>query len=39
MTSSKANKFYRDALNAKENNDDFTRTIGLYGTEQMAAEV
>ncbi len=39
MTSSKANKFYRDALNEKENADKFTRTVWLYGTQQMADEV
>lgn len=39
MLSSKAVKFYRDALNAKENKWDLTRTLGLYGTQAMADEV
>ena len=39
MASSKATKFYRDAMNAKENAGKFTWTLGLYGTEQMAKEV
>lgn len=36
---SSASKFYRDALNKKENEGNFTWTLGLYGTEAMAAEV
>jgi len=39
MASSKATKFYRDAMNAKENAGKFTWTLGLYGTPQMAQEV
>ncbi len=35
----KASKFYRDALNKKENEWDFTWTLGLYGTQAMADEV
>jgi len=34
-----ASKFYRDALNKKENEGNFTWTIGLYGTQAMADEV
>lgn len=34
-----AGKFYRDALDAKEDAGAFTWTIGLYGTQAMADEV
>jgi len=39
MLSSKSVKFYRDALNEKENKGDFTWTLWLYGTQAMADEV
>lgn len=39
MLSSKAVKFYRDALNHKENKWEFTWTLWLYGTQAMADEV
>lgn len=34
-----AAKFYRDALNHKEAQGKFSRTLGLYGTQAMADEV
>ncbi len=38
LLSSKATKFYRDALNTKENEDTFSWTMWLYGTQAMADE-
>ncbi len=39
MMSSKETKFYRDAMDAKENKGDFTWTLWLFWTPQMAEEV
>jgi aminopeptidase len=35
---SEAMKYYKEALEAKENQHGFSRTVGLYGTEAMAQE-
>ncbi len=39
MLSSKSVKFYRDALDQKENKWEFSWTAALYGTQAMAQEV